>query len=160
MFDGTFLLLSRTSRWLDPGNSLPWLVHVPVPCTRHGPIWRQNRSSVVAIAPNPCTPGPKRYQILGKSIRYEIWLRWSYLIVCLLEVALVSVEYDRFLLIVFSHHFQCDSGNGWLEIGLLGIDHYAHIKFLSGLPINNSKLVKNHFLNRHKNDWTNLNDCV
>jgi hypothetical protein len=48
-------------------------------------------------------------------------------VVRLLQVALIRVEYDGLFFVVFSHEFHSLTGNGWLEIGLLGIDHHSHV---------------------------------
>lgn len=38
---------------------------------------------------------------------------------------------------MFPHHFKSDSGDGWLEIGLLCVDHYADVQLLGKLHTKN-----------------------
>lgn len=56
-----------------------------------------------------------------------------YLTVGFLQVTLVSVEDNRLFLVVFAHHFQCDTGDSRLEIGLFSIYHNAYIQLFSSL---------------------------
>lgn len=58
---------------------------------------------------------------------------FSHLVECFFKITLVCVEYNGFFLIVFTHHFEGDAWNSWLEISLFGIDHYTDVEILSSL---------------------------
>jgi hypothetical protein len=58
------------------------------------------------------------------------------IVVGLFEIALVGVEHDGLVQIMFPHHFKSDSGDGWLEIGLLCVNHYADVQLLGKLYTN------------------------
>jgi len=55
------------------------------------------------------------------------------IVVRFFKVALVRVEHNRLFHVVFPHHFKSDSGDGWLEVRLLCVDHYANVQFFGKL---------------------------
>lgn len=57
----------------------------------------------------------------------------GHLVESLSQVALVSVEHNSLVFVVLPHELERDTGNGRLEVGLFGVDHYAHIHLLSCL---------------------------
>lgn len=67
------------------------------------------------------------------------------------QITLISVEYDCLLRIVFSHHFQRDTRNGRLEVGLLGVNHYADIQIFGSLDSMHEK--KNERKKNYAEDW-------
>lgn len=44
-----------------------------------------------------------------------------------LEIALIGVKDDRFLFVEFPHHFNGQSTNGRLEVGLFSVYHHPHV---------------------------------
>ena len=56
-----------------------------------------------------------------------------YLFVRVLQITLVGVEHYGFFGVILSHHFECDSRDGWLEVGLLGVNHNTNVKVLGSL---------------------------
>ena len=58
----------------------------------------------------------------------------------LLTTCLVGVEHNGLLRVVLLHHLQGQAGDGWLEVGLLSINHHTDIQILCSLSILNTRI--------------------
>lgn len=71
--------------------------------------------------------------------------KFNYLFVCVFQVALIGIEYNSFFGVVLSHHFQCNTWNGRLEVCLFSVNHYPNVQLFSNLK-------------RKINFWTNVSN--